>query len=300
FKRIKISFYHLRVDSRRLDVIGFTQGETKGFLQIKASHGKNRKEYGFGFLMEIRGYEIRLCGNKRINFEGINDWFRWISLGFFGSQIRSEDGKNMWGSIRVNLPQYTTHDYTRRAAFSYTGMLRKEGVALDCDLDLIKLSVSGGNRQMRTRCVQCYRSNEVLTYWYKRSCHGTRQMQRIRSSFFGACLIAMETWFILTVVDLQGVHPREGRSLNEVSLNTFKFLVVRFLLQQRREYYGALGDGNRVVKTRNHGNIYLVALDEGFFNKDVRCSWWGFFKKWHFNKLCEQFMVQCFILYLVF
>ncbi|XP_009115805.2 uncharacterized protein LOC103841044 isoform X1 [Brassica rapa] len=151
---------------------------------------------------------------------------------------------------------------------------------LDCDLDLIKLSVSGGNRQMRTRCVQCYRSNEVLTYWYKRSCHGTRQMQRIRSSFFGACLIAMETWFILTVVDLQGVHPREGRSLNEVSLNTFKFLVVRFLLQQRREYYGALGDGNRVVKTRNHGNIYLVALDEGFFNKDVRCSWWGFFKKW--------------------
>ncbi|KAG5410962.1 hypothetical protein IGI04_007281, partial [Brassica rapa subsp. trilocularis] len=340
FKRIKISFYHLRVDSRRLDVIGFTQGETKGFLQIKASHGKNRKEYGFGFLMEIRGYEIRLCGNKRINFEGINDWFRWISLGFFGSQIRSEDGKNMWGSIRVNLPQYTTHDYTRRAAFSYTGMLRKEGVAvrvltwwdlvriswilvricpeqahgcsylividdskLDCDLDLIKLSVSGGNRQMRTRCVQCYRSNEVLTYWYKRSCHGTRQMQRIQSSFFGACLIAMETWFILTVVDLQGVHPREGRSLNEVSLNTFKFLVVRFLLQQRREYYGALGDGNRVVKTRNHGNIYLVALDEGFFNKDVRCSWWGFFKKWcifamHFNKLCEQFMVQCFILYL--
>ncbi|WZY87188.1 hypothetical protein YC2023_033572 [Brassica napus] len=308
--------------------------------------------------MEIRGYEIRLCGNKRINFEGINDWFRWISLGFFGSQIRSEDGKNMWGSIRVNLPQYTTHDYTRRAAFSYTGMLRKEGVAvrvltwwdlvriswilvricpeqahgcsylividdskvcrlpgkgmewfhgrtfilfelykdllagelgglisfkrsvnllfgilqLDCDLDLIKLSVSGGNRQMRTRCVQCYRSNEVLTYWYKRSCHGTRQMQRIRSSFFGACLIAMETWFILTVVDLQGVHPREGRSLNEVSLNTFKFLVVRFLLQQRREYYGALGDGNRVVKTRNHGNIYLVALDEGFFNKDLGSS----------------------------
>ncbi|CAN7017109.1 unnamed protein product, partial [Brassica rapa subsp. trilocularis] len=157
---------------------------------------------------------------------------------------------------------------------------RHSRTQLDCDLDLIKLSVSGGNRQMRTRCVQCYRSNEVLTYWYKRSCHGTRQMQRIQSSFFGACLIAMETWFILTVVDLQGVHPREGRSLNEVSLNTFKFLVVRFLLQQRREYYGALGDGNRVVKTRNHGNIYLVALDEGFFNKDVRCSWWGFFKKW--------------------
>ncbi|XP_048638425.1 uncharacterized protein LOC125610247 isoform X2 [Brassica napus] len=110
----------MRVDSRRLDAIGFTQGETRGFLQIKASHGKNQKEYGFGFLMEIREYEIRLCGNKRINFEGINDWFRWISLGFFGSQIRSEDGKNMWGSIRVNLPQYTTHDYMRRAAFSYT------------------------------------------------------------------------------------------------------------------------------------------------------------------------------------
>ncbi|KAH0923298.1 hypothetical protein HID58_023316, partial [Brassica napus] len=241
-----------------MDVIGFTQGETRGFLKIKASHGKNQKEYGFGFLMEIRGYEILLCGNKRINFEGINDWFRWISLGFFGSQIRSEDGKNMWGSIR-----------------------------LDCDLDLIKLSVSGGNIQMRTRCVQCYRSKEVLTYWYKQSCHGTRQMQRIRSSFFGVCLIAMETWFILTVVDLQGVHPRGGRSLNEVSLNTFKFLVVRFLLQQRREYYGALGDDNRVVIMRNHGNIFLVALDEGFFNKDVRGSWWG-----SFNKLCEQFMEQ--------
>ncbi|KAG2251024.1 hypothetical protein Bca4012_098480 [Brassica carinata] len=214
----------MRVDSRRLGVIGFTQGETRGYLQIKASHGKNQKEYGF--LTEVRGYEIRFCGNKRINFEGMNDWLRWISLGFFGSHIRSEP------------------DYMRSATFLYTGMLRKEGVAvrvltwwdlvriswilvriwpeqahdcsylividdsrvcrlpgkglewfhgrtfrlfelykdplsgelsglisfkrsvvllfgilqLDCDLDLIKLSVSSGNRQMRTRCVQCYRS----------------------------------------------------------------------------------------------------------------------------------------------
>ncbi|KAF3557038.1 hypothetical protein F2Q69_00014966 [Brassica cretica] len=100
----------MRVDSRRLGVIGFTQGETRGYLQIKASHGKNQKEYGF--LMEVRGYEIRFCGNKRIDFEGMNDWLRWISLGFFGSQIRSEP------------------DYMRSATFLYRGMLRKEGVAV--------------------------------------------------------------------------------------------------------------------------------------------------------------------------
>ena len=90
----------------------------------------------------------------------------------------------------------------------------------------------------------------------------------------------METWFILTVVNLQGVYPRGGRSLNDVSLNTFKFVVVRFLQLQLREYYGALWEDNRVVKTRNHGNIFVVALDEGFFNKDVRGSWGGLFKKW--------------------
>ncbi|WZZ65296.1 hypothetical protein YC2023_076666 [Brassica napus] len=60
-------------------------------LQIKANYGNNQKEYGL--LKEVQGYEIRFCGIKGINFEGIN---------------------------------------------------------LDCDVDLIKLSASGGNRKMRS------------------------------------------------------------------------------------------------------------------------------------------------------
>lgn len=53
-------------------------------------------------------------------------------------------------------------------------------------------------------------------------------MQRILSSFFGSCLIIMETWIIITVVHLQGMRPRGGRSLNDVSLNTFEIFKVRF------------------------------------------------------------------------
>ncbi|KAF2588553.1 hypothetical protein F2Q70_00041082 [Brassica cretica] len=295
----------MRVDSRRLCVIGFTQGETRGYLQIKASHGKNQKEYGF--LTEVRGYEIRFCGNKRIDFEGIMigmlrkegvavrvlTWWDLVRISWILVRIWPEQAHDCSYLIVIDdskvcrLPGKGLewfHGRTFRLFELYKDLLSGElsglisfkrsvvllfGVLqLDCDLDLIKLSVSSGSRQMRTRCVQCYRSKEVLTYWYKWSCHGTRQMQRIRSSFFGACLIVMETWFILTVVNLQGVYPRGGRSLNDVSLNTFKFVVVRFLLLQRREYYGALWEDNRVVKTRNHGNIFVVALDEGFFNKD--------------------------------
>ncbi|KAF2607870.1 hypothetical protein F2Q68_00043901 [Brassica cretica] len=94
--------------------------------QIKANYGNNQKEYGL--LKEVQGYEIRFCGIKGINFEGIN---------------------------------------------------------LDCDVDLIKLSASGGNRKMRSMLL-------------KQGVH------------------------------LQGMRPRGGRSLNDVSLNTFEIFKVRF------------------------------------------------------------------------
>ncbi|KAF3518315.1 hypothetical protein DY000_02059804 [Brassica cretica] len=80
-----------------------------------------------------------------------------------------------WILVRICPEQ--EHDYSHLIVINDS--------KLDCDVDLIKLSASGGNRKMRSMLL-------------KQGVH------------------------------LQGMRPRGGRSLNDVSLNTFEIFKVRF------------------------------------------------------------------------
>ncbi|KAH0873205.1 LOW QUALITY PROTEIN: hypothetical protein HID58_070567 [Brassica napus] len=190
----------MRVDSRRLGVIGFTQGKTRGFYRSRQTMGIIRRSmdtrfdfavskesisrglmFGFnGFVgessvlrsdhkmgrtCEARSFSYTRMLRKEVEVVIFFTWWDLVRISWILVRICPEQEHDYSHLIVINdskAPGKGTlrlfelyHDlldgelgglisFNRSVAFLF-GIFQ-----LDCDVDLIKLSASGGNRKMRS------------------------------------------------------------------------------------------------------------------------------------------------------